>query len=648
MRISKKTKILIKINIKLFIHEYSTLVLFLISYIIYYLSLEPCLDGEEICGNNMKWIYKKLFQIILSCEISVLAIIKILFYDSSKLHFIHLIIVFGIFLFRYHDFVFINHGMYNFLTFIIVLFLNLFILLIFKAIIFIFKIKSKIYIALKFLLIFFLFLVYRYKFPNIECEDWGKGLNNTSIDNNNEKYGCQIRLPKYCQYKLFSSFQDYTKILGVNCSQKKTNSRKVIFKKSKSPYITKNTKKFGLPFTNKGMIGCLDGLDSDVLKDYVFNNIFDVDENKNFSEPEVVADFSKDSLGELHINLKYNDSLSKERKNLENKTIPYSNNILIIYIDSVSRASSVRKLNKTLNFFEKFISFKGGFNQKYPEEKFHSFQFFKYHSFMGRTAGNYPRIYYGNKREAKNIVRMNKYFQDNGYITNHCCELCQKDNSRTLHDTSLDELYDYQLLLCGPNIPRYHKPIIKCLYGQNEISYLFNYSEQFWRKYQNNRKFSNIIIDGAHEGTMEVLKYFDDIIYNYLISLFDDNLLKDSSIFLLSDHGVGLQSIYYLFDFYLFESDLPMLYMIINDRKNISYSTQYYYLQQNQQTLITAYDIYNTINNLLFGDNYRYILNLTDEKPTPKSPYGISLFEKIDQKLRKPTNYEDMIHYLCI
>ena len=52
MRISKKTKILIKINIKLFIHEYSTLVLFLISYIIYYLSLEPCLDGEEICGNN--------------------------------------------------------------------------------------------------------------------------------------------------------------------------------------------------------------------------------------------------------------------------------------------------------------------------------------------------------------------------------------------------------------------------------------------------------------------------------------------------------------------------------------------------------------------------------------------------------------------
>ena len=134
---------------------------------------------------------------------------------------------------------------------------------------------------------------------------------------------------------------------------------------------------------------------------------------------------------------------------------------------------------------------------------------------------------------------------------------------------------------------------------------------------------------------MEVLKYYDDIIYNYLISLFNDNLFKDSSIFLLSDHGVGLQSIYYMFDFYLFESVLPILYIIINDRKNISYETQYYYLQQNQQTFITAFDIYNTVNHLLYGDNY-------------KSSLGTSLFEKIDQKFRKSKNYVNMSHYFCV
>ena len=639
----------IKKYIKLFFNKSPTFILYITSYNIYYLSLEKCFDGEELCGNNMKWIYKKLIEIIISCEIIVFLLVRIFFYGSSKLHLIHLFTIFTLLFLYSHNFFFYDHGMYNIIVFIILLFLNFFIILLLKAITFIFKIKNKINIALKLFIIFFFILIYNYKFPNFVCDDWEKGLNNTSIDNNEEKYGCIIKTPKYCQYKLFSPIQDYTKIMGINCSIKKSNSRKVILKKSRSSYVTQETKKFGFPFTNKGLIASLDGLDTDILKEYVLTNLFDIEKNhQNYGDPEIIVDFSNDPLGDLYINVKYNDSLSKERKNLENKTIPYSNNIVMIYIDSVSRACSMRQLNKTLSFIEKFIPYDGGFNEKFPEEKFHSFQFFKYHSFKGRTAGNYPRLFYGNVREAKNIIRMNKYFKDNGYITNYCCDLCKKDNSRTLHDISLSELYDYQMLLCDPNAERYHKPIRKCLYGKDDVSYLFNYSEQFWRIYKNNRKFSTIIINGAHEGTMEVLKYYDDIIYNYLISLFNDNLFKDTSIFLLSDHGAGVQSLYYMFDFYIYENDLPMLYIIINDRKNISFNKQYLYMRENQQTFITAYDIYNTVNHLLYGERYKYIKNLSDENPTPKSPFGISLFEKIDQKFRKSKNYEFMDYYVCI
>ena len=82
--------------------------------------------------------------------------------------------------------------------------------------------------------------------------------------------------------------------------------------------------------------------------------------------------------------------------------------------------------------------------------------------------------------------------------------------------------------------------------------------------------FRNKEIDSVHEATEEVLKYLDDLIFNYLYSLFNDNLFKDTSIFLLSDHGLGLHSLYYMFEFFTFESVLPMLYIIINDRKNIS------------------------------------------------------------------------------
>ena len=177
---------------------------------------------------------------------------------------------------------------------------------------------------------------------------------------------------------------------------------------------------------------------------------------------------------------------------------------------------------------------------------------------------------------------------------------------------------------------------------------IFDYTEQFWRKYKNNRKFSTILLNSSHESSAEVLKYLDYIIFSFLNSLYKYNLFKDASIFLLSDHGIGIQSIYYLMDFFKYEYLLPMLYIIINDRKNTSYNEQYFYIQKNQQTFITAYDIYNTINHLLYGDNYINISNLTDEIATPKSSLGKSLFEKINPKSRNPKNYDNMDRHVCI
>ena len=209
--------------------------------------------------------------------------------------------------------------MYNFLLFFVLLFINLSLILFLKAIIYIFKIKEKINKFLKVSSICLLFIIYYFKFPNFDCGDeWVKGLNDTTIENDEKKYGCQIKTPKNCQYKLFSRFQDLTKILRINCSHKKYNSRKIILKYSKSPYINKKTKKFGFPYTNYGFAGCTDGVDTKIIKGHVQRNIFDVENNyQNFTEPEIIVDFSKDKLGELLIDVKYNDSLSKERKALE-------------------------------------------------------------------------------------------------------------------------------------------------------------------------------------------------------------------------------------------------------------------------------------------------------------------------------------------
>jgi hypothetical protein len=295
------------------------------------------------------------------------------------------------------------------------------------------------------------------------------------------------------------------------------------------------------------------------------------------------------------------------------------------------------------------MSYKGASQKKYPYAKFHSFQFFKYQSFILHTPYNYLILFYGRSRNSS-IVLITKHLKENGYITCYSGELCDKDNTRTNHNFTKEEVYDHQFIICDPNRENINVNTIWCLYGKQTIEHLYEYGEQFWRKYKHNRKYLSIVSNEGHEGTLEVLKYADNIIFKFLNNLFNDNLLKDSSIILVSDHGVGMPSIYYPYDFYKLEEQLSMLYIIINDRKNISYEEKYKYMYENQQTFISSYDIYNTIGNLIFGDEYNKIKNKTENYDTLKSQYGKSLFEKINQKIRNPVFYNNtgvMADYIC-
>ena len=119
----------------LFLYKYCTYILFLIAYILYYLSLERCLDGEELCGNNMKWIYTKVGELILSCELISYLILKMTFNYISKLHLIHLFSFLALFYFYSHDFFFYDHGMYNFIFFVLLFVINVFLILLFKFLI---------------------------------------------------------------------------------------------------------------------------------------------------------------------------------------------------------------------------------------------------------------------------------------------------------------------------------------------------------------------------------------------------------------------------------------------------------------------------------------------------------------------------------
>ena len=392
--------------------------------------------------------------------------------------------------------------------------------------------------------------------------------------------------------------------------------------------------------TNKNII-CLkrkNKIRDSGVKIFTKFNLIDMDNKEQLkiigkdNFPEVIIDYTNNPYGKMIIQLNFNESLSKERKRYEKNSNPYSNNIMILYFDSISRSTSIRQLKKTLKFFENFMNYKGNYNIHYPLEKYHSFQFFKYHAFYGNTYVNYQKLFYWNK------TRITKFLKHNGYITAFSNDICARDSCYIPKDLTKEEICDHELILCDPNMKSINSMFKRCLYDKINADYQYEYGFQFWTKYKNNRKFLLIVNNDGHEGTLEVIKYDDDIIFNFLNQLYNKNLLKETTILLLSDHGCPMPSIYYYYKFFYLDKYLPMCYLFIYDKKNISYNKQYKYIYKNQQILITAYDIYNTIIYLIFGKDY--------SKEKIIKSFGINLFSEINTK-RTPYNYKYMPKNIC-
>jgi len=610
------------------------------------------MKGQYECGLNLGWIRKKLIEAFLSAIITALLIELMIFKLITKLHLIHVFIFQFIFYKYSHGDEFYDHGFFNFLGHNLIIIISLILIFPFNILIYLIKIKNKSLIFIYLAIIIFLFFIYINYFHSIlSCKEWPKGLNNTFIENDKNKYGCEIKIPKICPYKIGSYFLDISKLYNVKCRGDST-ARVKILEFSKSPYINESTIRFGYPLTNTNPI-CLNFRKRRKhIKKYIKKNLIDMDNKEQLNKtklkaPEIVVDFSKNLNGEIKINVNFNKIISKERKELEKNSKPFSENIMMLFFDSVSRRNGLRQLKKTLKFIEKFMPYEGYSNTLYPKKKYHSFQFLKYHSFKFNTGGNYPKLFYGHKR-AENIVRITKYLKQNGYVTAFSNDLCDLDSCKLPHDMSLEEISDHEYLLCDVNRKSINSMVKRCLYDKINVRHQLEYGNQFWRKYNNNRKFLLIVNNDGHEGTLEILKYDDEYVFEFLNNLFNENLLKDTTVLLLSDHGCTMPSIYHFNDSFNLDISLPMLYILSYDNRYLSYNGLYKYLYENQQKFITAYDIYNTIGHLVYGKNYKKIIK--KEKSiidTPKTKYGKSILTEIDSK-RTPYNYKGMETNVCL
>ena len=118
-----------------------SLLLFIISYYFYFLSLEKCTKGDDECSRKWDWIKLKIMQFCKSAAIIIFLIILIIYKIISKFHLIHFVMAF-IYFYRYsHSVFFFDHGGLNLFSLFFAIFASLIFIIFLKVFVYIFKIK---------------------------------------------------------------------------------------------------------------------------------------------------------------------------------------------------------------------------------------------------------------------------------------------------------------------------------------------------------------------------------------------------------------------------------------------------------------------------------------------------------------------------
>ena len=647
----------------------------LLAFLFYYLSLEGCFLTQSECIPLLSTVF--LVRLLaFGITFSLMMAIEIFLIISRTIYIFHVIyiVIFYIVIYQYDNGSKLDHhGLYNFGLSLMLIVIFTIIIGIIYLITFL-KRKKNIYYWAIFIIVFgyisIKILIFSLSFKNT-CKDWDKGLNSTRIDNSHDEYSCDMIYPKKCLIYNLNDFFDVSFYIGKKCSIKdKQQTEHNIFIKylnldKNLTSISKMTH-FGLPITvNNPNFTMKDPRNYLNVHKYVYSNTILMDlynENKtkyynNTQQPEVEIFYNKKTkIRSAKMKLIKNETLSKQRNKISLNAKKTNNslydNIMVIYIDCISRQHFLRKMKKTASFIERFMKYDNNLG-------FNSYQFMKYQTFAHWTTPNVMPMFYSSRNPEGRRVNVIKYMKDNGYVTGNSGNLCSKESfgfdyeDRSNYDIILDE-YDHEniAMFCDPNYSSEDSPyplitgpygiIRKCLYGLDTFKYLLEFANQFWKLYPKNKRYLRLSFQDGHEPTGQVVKYMDEDLYNFLNNLYEEKLLNDTAIFILSDHGNSYFNYIY---YYIFKSDDSLiertygtLFMILPSNKKKKIYWDYYNnnVYINQQILISPYDIHDTLIHIVFGNNTSFNREVYSHR-------GNSLLSKFDGKSRNCSTWEGSI-----
>lgn len=301
-------------------------------------------------------------------------------------------------------------------------------------------------------------------------------------------------------------------------------------------------------------------------------------------------------------------------------------NVIFLFIDTLSRPQFRAKLPNLFSYLENFY--------KNKTSNFESYQFFKYHATQPSTILTYGPTLHGTHPTTNDGVKdlIHSYYKAKGFITAHALNQC----SNLEMNYNLNDLikfnwknFDYEFFtpFCDPGYTEYGKEtgflygpysfFRRCLYGKDTFEYVLDYSKKFFfETYAKQRKFLQMSFIDGHEWTNEVVKFLDLPLVNFLKFFenksFSNNNNDNTAIILLSDHGLHMNgpSIILKLEDVEKEKVLPFLYVLLPRRLADSHLGKS--LELNENKIIGGYDIHNILKTLVGSDDF--------------SPYGTQPF----------------------
>ncbi|ORX95862.1 hypothetical protein K493DRAFT_314804 [Basidiobolus meristosporus CBS 931.73] len=297
-------------------------------------------------------------------------------------------------------------------------------------------------------------------------------------------------------------------------------------------------------------------------------------------------------------------------------------NVMVIFMDAVSRRQFHRKLPRTSKAFEAISS---------PPEALDDandlvlYEFFRAHSVGFNTNRNTRAMYMGITDDSvfQSTAIWDAYHR-HGYLTGRADDLCVDWEQDYNHLSTGDVDHEMISPFCLPDYyPLYGHPfgnfkgpysiVKRCTVGRAVHDYMFEWMDKFLTTYgkdsmhhkvpqQKGDKFFLLgsFIDG-HEGTGDVLPVLDGSFSDFITNL-SPEVRNSTAIFLVADHGLHMGLNFAFTSNGQIENAAPMLTTLLPKWWINKYPAAANHLQENRQKLVTPFDLFATFNHLMYWE----------------------------------------------